>query len=276
MPAKEVVPEFGFREAPAAVAAAALAAIREGGAKPASRGRGRGGARPEPALVESMAPGTEEPPEPVVAADGTTAAATGEARRRRRRRGGRGRGRGRARTDEAGASTAAPAADGEVGWTELEDASAGLPDADEVREYSFEEADAATLAELGLLPGDEGVAAMTAEVAVEAPAAEAPKPRRGRKPAEGAQPEEAETPKPSRGRSRAAGTKAAPAKGTEGSVTRKPRSRTAKPKATGESDSAAPKAPTKTRAKAAAEPAPTEGAEEGIWQRFRGARSKAP
>ena len=140
-----------------------------------------------------MAPGTEEPPEPVVAADGTTAAAIGEARRRRRRRGGRGGGRGRARTDEAGVSTAAPAAEGEVGWTELEDISqAGLPDADEVREYSFEEADAATLAELGLLPGGEGVAAMTAEVAVEAPAAEAPKPRRGRKPAEAAQPEEAE------------------------------------------------------------------------------------
>ncbi|HEY8922095.1 MAG TPA: NYN domain-containing protein, partial [Candidatus Limnocylindria bacterium] len=68
MPAKEVVPEFGFREAPAAVAAAALAAIREGGAKPASRGRGRGGARPEPA-IEAMAPGTEEPPEPPTAAE---------------------------------------------------------------------------------------------------------------------------------------------------------------------------------------------------------------
>ena len=79
MPAKEVVPEFGFREAPAAVAAAALAAIREGGAKPASRGRGRSGPRPEPVL-EAMAPGTEEPPEaPTVAADGS--------HRRRHRRG---------------------------------------------------------------------------------------------------------------------------------------------------------------------------------------------
>ena len=40
MPAKEVVPEFGFREAPASVAAAALAALREGkDGKPAARGR---------------------------------------------------------------------------------------------------------------------------------------------------------------------------------------------------------------------------------------------
>ncbi|MGH2455031.1 MAG: NYN domain-containing protein, partial [Candidatus Limnocylindria bacterium] len=45
MPAKEVVPEFGFREASPSVAAAALAALREG--KPASgrvRGRGRSSA----------------------------------------------------------------------------------------------------------------------------------------------------------------------------------------------------------------------------------------
>ncbi|MEX0626899.1 MAG: NYN domain-containing protein, partial [Chloroflexota bacterium] len=68
MPAKEVVPEFGFREAPAAVAAAALAAIREGGAKPAPRGRGRGGARSEPVSVEVMAPGNEEPPAAATAA----------------------------------------------------------------------------------------------------------------------------------------------------------------------------------------------------------------
>jgi ribonuclease E len=95
MPAKEVVPEFGFREAPAAVAAAALAAIRDGGAKPAARGRGRGRPRPEPAVAEAMAPGTEEPPDATPVAEGAGESATGEARRRRRRRGGRGRGRGR-------------------------------------------------------------------------------------------------------------------------------------------------------------------------------------
>ena len=175
MPAKEVVPEFGFREAPAAVAAAALAAIREGGAKPPSRGRGRGGARPEP-ILEAMAPGTEEPPEAPTAAEAASDGATGEARRRRRRRGGRGRGRGRGRTDEV--TAAAPAAtEAPIGWTELDDISqAGLTEADEVREYSFEEADAATLAELGLLPTDEVVAAPEPEAPVE----EAPKPRRGR------------------------------------------------------------------------------------------------
>jgi len=285
MPAKEVVPEFGFREAPAAVAAAALAAIREGGAKPAARGRGRGGARPEPALVESMAPGTEEPPEPVVAADSTTNGATGEARRRRRRRGGRGRGRGRGRADEAAVSTAAPAEEGEVGWTELDDISqVGMTDTDETREYSFEEADAATLAELGLLPSDEAAATTTPEAAteapVEAPASETPKRRRGRKPAEAAKPEEA-APKPSRSRSRATGAKTAPPESGEKAPARQPRSRAAKPKAAGESaageaEGAAPKAQPRSRSKAAAEPAPAEGAEEGIWQRFRGARTKAP
>src|SRR4029079_2974799 len=100
---------------------AGVAAIREGGAKPAARGRGRSSARPEPVL-EAMAPGTEEPPEPAtVGADGTTDSATGEARRRRRRRGGRGRGRGRGRTDEVTAT--APAPDAAIGWTELDDIS---------------------------------------------------------------------------------------------------------------------------------------------------------
>jgi uncharacterized LabA/DUF88 family protein len=41
MPAKEVVPEFGFRDASPQIAAAALAAIRGGGATRGGRGRGR-------------------------------------------------------------------------------------------------------------------------------------------------------------------------------------------------------------------------------------------
>ena len=275
MPAKEVVPEFGFREAPAAVAAAALAAIRDGGTKPASRGRGRGGARPEPALVEAMAPGTEEPPEPAATTDAATDTATGEARRRRRRRGGRGRGRGRSRTDEA-TSTATPAADAEIGWTELDDISqAGQADADDVLEYTFEEADAATLAELGLTPDDAAVAAAPAPE--EAPATEA-KPRRGRKPAAApaeAAAEASEAPKPRRTRTRAAASGKASTKEAAETGGAKARGRTAKAR-----DAAAaatpPKPRTRSRAKPAAESAPAEGAEEGIWQRFRGARTKAP
>ena len=276
MPAKEVVPEFGFREAPAAVAAAALAAIREGGAKPASRGRGRGGARPEPVL-EAMAPGTEEPPEAPTAAEAAADGATGEARRRRRRRGGRGRGRGRGRTDEVTA-TAPAAAEAPIGWTELDDISqVGLAEADEVREYSFEEADAATLAELGLLPADEVVAVPEPE----APAEEAPKPRRGRKPAEReAAPESADAPKPRRSRARAA--TAPKAISEDASAVASPRAggRTSKAKSDETAEAAAPKPRTRSRAKSAptsdADPAPAEGAEEGIWQRFRGARTKAP
>jgi uncharacterized LabA/DUF88 family protein len=287
MPAKEVVPEFGFREAPAAVAAAALAAIREGGAKPASRGRGRGGARPEPALVEAMAPGTEEPPEPAAATEGATEpatdGATGEARRRRRRRGGRGRGRGRSRTEET-TSTAIPAADAEIGWTELDDISqVGQADADDVREYTFEEADAATLAELGLTPDDAAVTAAPAPA--ETPATEA-KPRRGRRPAAPAEAEAevGEAPKPRRTRTRAAGSGKASTKDAAASDAPKARGRTARAKDAAETTP--PKPRTRSRAKPAvesepaegarAEGAPAEGAEEGIWQRFRGARTKAP
>lgn len=269
MPAKEVVPEFGFREAPAAVAAAALAAIREGGAKPASRGRGRSSARPEPVL-EAMAPGTEEPPEAPTAAEAAADGTTGEARRRRRRRGGRGRGRGRSRTDEV--TAAAPSGEGApIGWTEVDEISqVGLAEGDEVREYSFEEADAATLAELGLAqPEGTVIAVPIDEPAVE----EAPKPRRGRKPAVAATAAasdakaEPATPRRSRGRTSSSGT---------ASTTAKPRGRAAKATDDAPAEATEPKPRTRSRAKPAAEPAPTEGAEEGIWQRFRGARTKAP
>ncbi len=279
MPAKEVVPEFGFREAPAAVAAAALAAIREGGAKPASRSRGRGAARPEPVL-EAMAPGTEEPPEAPTAAEAAADGTTGEARRRRRRRGGRGRGRGRSRTDEV--TAAAPAGEeAPIGWTELDDISqAGTTDAEEVREYSFEEADADTLAELGLLPSDQEAAPPVTEAAAEEEPAEAPKPRRGRKTAETAPDEEAKAAKPRRGRGRTAASKASSEEAPASAPSRS-RSRTTKAKAEdAPAEAAAPKPRSRSRAKPAAEAAPAEsaqeGAEEGIWQRFRGARTKAP
>lgn len=276
MPAKEVVPEFGFREAPASVAAAALAAIRDGGAKPAARGRGRGRARPEPAAVEAMAPGTEEPPEAAPRAEGAGESSTGEAHRRRRRRGGRGRGRGRGRVEETGAAAQPAGAEGaEIGWTELDDvAQIGLADADEAREYTFEEADEATLAELGLLPA----ADERAEVVVEAP-----KPPRSRsRAAKPAAPEatpvaEERKPAPPRRRGRAK-AKAADVGAADESAPAveeaKPRRRS--PKAS----EAAPEASvTKPRTRSRPKPeATTEAAaaEEGIWQRFRSGRTKAP
>ena len=278
MPAKEVVPEFGFREAPAGGAAAALGARGGGAPTRPPRGRGRGGSRPEPVALEAMAPGTEEPPEAAAAAEVAAEGATGEARRRRRRRGGRGRGRGRGRTDEVTA-TVAPPADAEIGWTELDDISqVGLADAEEAREYSFEEADAATLAELGLLPSDNVEGATGApEPPEEAPTEEAPKPSRGRRPAKASAPAEpAEAPKARRGRSRSAAAAKAPAKDATVSATPKPARRTAKAKADATADTGAPKPRRRSRAMPATEPAPTEGAEEGIWQRFRGARTKTP
>ncbi len=153
MPAKEVVPEFGFREAPAAVAAAALAALREGKeARPAGRGRGRGRARPEaPEATAAVAPEAMAAVAPEGGGEAPTDGTAGEAPRRRRRRGGRGRGRGRAR-EEGMVSETVAAAPGEIGWVELDDISqiGGLEALEEPREYTFEEADAATLAELGL------------------------------------------------------------------------------------------------------------------------------
>lgn len=274
MPAKEVVPEFGFREAPASVAAAALAAIRDGGAKPAARGRGRGRARPEPAVVEAMTPGTEEPPEAAPGAEGAGESATGEARRRRRRRGGRGRGRGRGRVEETGAVAQPAGAEGaEIGWTELDDASQiGSTDADEVRQYTFEEADEATLAELGLLPAAEERAEVVA-----------PKPPRSRsraaKPATPEAPSAAEERKPAPARRRGgAGAKAAEGGAVDASApateAAKPRRRS--PKASEAApEASAPKPRTRSRPKAeAASEAAT--AEEGIWQRFRSGRTRAP
>jgi len=176
-------------------------------------------------------------------------------------------------------ATAPAPADAPIGWTELDDISqAGVTDPDEVREYSFEEADAATLAELGLSQTDELLAAPETE----AQAAEAPKPRRGRKPVErAAASEPAEAPKPRRGRARPAAATKAGAEDTSVSATPRPRGRGTKPKADVTAEASAPKPRTRSRAaRPAAQPdaeaAPADGAEEGIWQRFRGARTKTP
>ncbi|MEO8245760.1 MAG: NYN domain-containing protein, partial [Chloroflexota bacterium] len=171
MPAKEVNPEFGFREASRSVAAAALSALRGGGggdAAPPARGRGR--TRPAAATPVASAEGaaTEAAPRSTPAtleADGDEAG-----KRRRRRRGGRGRGR---RREEPGFGDAETLATGdpdtEIGWEELDDVSqvSGATPADALgdpdAEIGFEEVDPDTLAELG----------------IEAPAAEAEeKPKR--------------------------------------------------------------------------------------------------
>jgi ribonuclease E len=74
-----------------------------------------------------------------------------EARKRRRRRGGRGRGRTR-REDET--TPAVATGEEEIGWEEFDDLAQLDGAAVEEREYTFEEADAATLAELGLSADD--------------------------------------------------------------------------------------------------------------------------
>ena len=99
MPAKEVVPEFGFREASPSVAAAALAALREG-KEPRTRQHAVGVAVAASRDAARRRRQRRRSPQP--AANGSADAATAESeesRRRRRRRGGRGRGRGGRRAE---------------------------------------------------------------------------------------------------------------------------------------------------------------------------------
>jgi uncharacterized LabA/DUF88 family protein len=312
MPAKEVVPEFGFREASPGVAAAALAAIREGRTEPTGRGRGRG--RSAAKAAEAEAPAETAAAETLPAESGDEQAPDSEGRRRRRRRGGRGRGRrGRAGSETSTEGLAAGGEDGEVGWVELDDLSqldeleglAGAGEGDVEREYTFEEADAATLAELGITP-DEATAATD-----EAEPVEEPKPRRRRttrkasgEAAPEVAPEAAEPKKPARRRT----TKKAAVDAEDGGATdaapaaeEKPkRSRTRAGasasaggtartrKSAASSDDGEKKAPARRRtAKSAAAkdtaagtdaPSPDAGEggdeSEGIWQRFRSARGR--
>jgi len=294
MPAKEVVPEFGFREASPTIAAAALAALREGkeprGAT-AGRGRGRGRTRAEPVAAEEAAAPTEVAA--VATEGGAETAEGGEVRRRRRRRGGRGRGRGRGRGAETGAETspeseAASQGTGEIGWTELDDLSqlediGDLGEPGQEREYTFEEADESTLAELGLL---------------EQPPVAAPKPAPRRRARGGAKTDasaatEAEAPveavAPAGGAARPAarrrtrGSKSAdrPEEGPAEKPAASRRPRTRSPKAAAETSPAAEKPATRrsratTSKSPAAEATQEAGGEDaqGIWQRFRSARDQ--
>ena len=166
MPAKEVSPEFGFREASPSVAAAALAALKTGPENGRTR---RSPTRRSSTGADAEVAAATSPAEAIAEADEGT-------RRRRRRRGGRGRGRGRREDEPSEPGAATPA--GEVGWQEFDDLSQ-LDGAGEDREYSFSEVDPETLAELGLTP--EEAAAMAAAPPADADAEQAeekPKSRR--------------------------------------------------------------------------------------------------
>jgi len=297
MPAKEVNPDVGFREASPSVAAAAMAAIRGDGEDTGSatrgRGRGTGSRRPErparPTRVGRSRTTDKEPiaiTEPQPATDGGVPAARGaavddtlsESARRRRRRGGRGRGRRGRRGDLPDASAASAAADAEpaeIGWQEvdsieeLEGLGAGEGLGAE-REFEFEEADAATLAELGLSSQPAGASATDG---TDKPDVSAPAEEKGDGPAVTRKPR---TRKPS---TRSAAKPAAePAAKTDA----KPRARStgkaaSKEAGTGSRASASttaakPRASRTTRGKAS--PAPADASdEEGIWKRFTSGRS---
>ncbi len=295
MPAKEVNPEFGFREASRSVAAAALSALRGGGGGDAPAARGRGRSRPAAAAAALPTAEGATPDAAPRSAPTTLDADTDElGKRRRRRRGGRGRGR---RREEPGFGDAETLATGdpdtEIGWEELDDLSqvTGATPADGLgdpeAEIGFEEVDADTLAELGI------------EVQAAAPAADAEeKPKRttrsrARKAdAEGAAAAPAadaeEKPKrTTRSRARKAdaeGAAAAPAADAEEKPKRTTRSRARKADAEGAAAAPAadaeekPKRTTRSRARKAdgSGDAPSgEGAasEQGIWQRFRSGRT---
>ena len=305
MPAKEVNPDVGFREASPSVAAAALAAIRsdgEDGGAGRGRGRGAGGRRSdrtsrlargtrsrttekEPIAITESSPAPDAAPAAARVDTGDESAAEGA--RRRRRRGGRGRGR-RGRRGEIPEATATPsdAEPAEISWQELDSLdeleglgveTAHVPE----RGFEFEEADAGTLAELGLsgqpeageVPGTQA-ATIAADAEADATAAPAGAPKkRGRKPS-------------SRAASKAASESAS--KSTSKAAA-KPRARSAAKagakagaKATtssrGAGSAAKPRAARTSRSKAAAPAAESDqGSDEGIWKRFtsgRGSRKR--
>jgi len=296
MPAKEVNPDVGFREASPSVAAAAMAAIRGDGEDAASTGRGRGrgtGARrserPSRPTRGGRSRTTDREPiaitEPQPATDGGAPVVRGaaddtlsESARRRRRRGGRGRGRRGRRGDLPDASSASAAADAEppeIGWQEvdsieeLEGLGAGEGPGAE-REFEFEEADAATLAELGLSSQSAGgsgtdgtdVPAQPSEAEATTGSAVTRKPRT-RKPSTRAATKPAAEP--------VAKTAAKPrARSTSKAVTQEPAGTRRKASASTAAP-AKPRAARTTRSKAS--PAPTEASDEGIWKRFTSGRS---
>ncbi len=292
MPAKEVTPEFGFREASPSVAAAALAALKGGGSDAGRRGRGGAGRRSASGAA-AASPAAEPADERVApAATAVESADTDpDGRRRRRRRGGRGRGRTR-RDDET--TPATEAGSEEIGWQELDDLS--QVDGADDREFTFEEADASTLAELGLSPEELAALEAGADAGADAAPEGTPKPARRRSTRAkrdtgveaDAAPEEA--PKPARRRSTRA--KKDDAAGDAGEEAPKPaRRRTTRAKSDqGDAASAdaeeqpkparrrSPRAKGESAAESAAAVAPrsdegTEGGQpQGIWGRFRTAR----
>lgn len=310
MPAKEVVPEFGFREASPSVAAAALAALREGGAEPRAgrSGRGRGRGRGEAAAAAAEPPAVA----PAIAANGDRGEGE-EGRRRRRRRGGRGRGRGGRHEGVTTVETTGELA-GEIGWTEVDDISqiddlAELgpltDDSGEERPYTFEEADEATLAELGLLGGDAAGAALApaeptgaeATVAGTDAAAEKPEPRRRTRTPK-ADPDATSTgasdeglsPKPAR-RSRAKPASSAPAEAppadepkrrsarsgarTGGTTAKRATAKSPAKKVAADPEAKPARRPRAKKDDSAPQAAATDadgGESQGIWQRFRSAR----
>jgi uncharacterized LabA/DUF88 family protein len=285
MPAKEVNPEFGFREASPSVAAAALAALKTGVA-PSGNGRrtrgGTGGRRTTAAPSDVPVGDPEEPAAPVAATDAIVDGDE-QARRRRRRRGGRGRGRSR-REDEAAPEGAVAGEAGEIGWEEFDDLAQLDGAGEEEREYGFEEADAATLAELGLSP-EELEALAAAAPSTEPEAEEKPKRRTRTRKADGDQPEAAAGEQPKR-RTRARKADTVETAGAEEpAADEKPKRRTRSRQADGTTDAATPETPPapkrRTRAKKddAAGDAPDgsdalgpDGEPQGIWGRFRSAR----
>jgi uncharacterized LabA/DUF88 family protein len=280
MPAKEVTPEFGFREASPSVAAAALAALKTGPGTAAGNGRRTRGAAPS---RRGAAP-SEEPPGERVAA--VAPAAPGEAiadpsedtRRRRRRRGGRGRG--RSRRDDEGAPAEADAPEGAtaetIGWEEFDDVSQ-LEGVDAERDFTFEEADAATLAELGIDTSEQ----------VPAPAQEAEeKPKRTRRSTKPAADDGGSAPA-RRSRSKKADADADAESTPPAEVEDKPKRTRRTTKAATEADAAPagekPKPRSRTRksdggsggtsrAARTAEGDGPDGEPQGIWGRFRSAR----
>jgi uncharacterized LabA/DUF88 family protein len=262
MPAKEVTPEFGFREATPSVAAAALAALKTGGA-------GGNGRRTRAPSTRRGAPPSEEPPgERVVTAPSAEAVADAseETRRRRRRRGGRGRGRSR-REDEAVPVEGPAVPAEEIGWEEFDDLSQ-LEGVGAEREPTFEEADAATLAELGIDP---------TELAATAPAEAEDRPKRARRTTKTAA--EAGTKPARRGRAAKADADAAPAADEKPKRTRRTTKAAAAAEPAGDEQ---PKRRTRARkadsggttgsAAGPAEGDAAEGEPQGIWGRFRSAR----
>ncbi len=267
MPAKEVSPEFGFREASPSVAAAALAAIKTGGGSGSAGRRTRGGngraASPRRAAPETSADEAAPASTPAAATPAASTAVEGgeEGRRRRRRRGGRGRGRARREGETAVASPVAGSEE-EVGWEEFDDLSQ-IDGAETDREFTFEEADQATLAELGITPPAEG------------PSSEKPRRTRTRKVAVEADAEVGSDEKPRRTRSRTAASRADSS--SEEKPKRAPRAR--KP-ADGDGDAASKpsgrtrraSAPAEASQPASEEASGTDAEPQGIWGRFRSAR----